>query len=117
LTISCLEIKSEQPFFDGPGSTGNKREPAMLKKYSVMLLVLGFSIALTSCTELRTEAPQTVDFQKAIPLEYGSLVAVTSHPETGWTTLWFEKPDQTVVAVGVNVKRGKIGLVATIPRK
>ena len=91
----------------------------MLKRYLVLTLVLGCSVALTSCEKLETaEAPQAGDFQDSIALDYGTLIAVTAHPESGhWAQLWFEKPDKTISAVWVNVVEGQIGTVATIPRK
>jgi len=90
----------------------------MLKKYAVLLCVAGFSVALTSCTKLRTEPPQMVDFQETIPLEYGTLVAVTSIADSeNGAVLWFEKPDQTIMAVRINLALGKIGTTTTIIRK
>lgn len=91
----------------------------MLKRYSVLLLAVGLSVAVTSCKKIsEEEAPATVEFQEAIPLEYGTLVGVTAHPEYGhWAALWFEKKDKTISTVWVNVVEGKIGTVATMSRE
>lgn len=37
-----------------------------------------------------------------IPLEYGNLIAATTNTfDPQWVTLWFEKPDKTIILVGV----------------
>ena len=42
-------------------------------------------------------------FADTIPLEYGNLIAVTPNSlSPRWVTLWFEKPDKTIVIVGVD---------------
>ena len=94
----------------------------MLKKYFFLLLVVSFSVALTSCEKIQTATegppPEMVDIKDAISLEYGTLVAVTAHPELrNWASLWFVKPDKTISMVWVNAVQGEIGTVATIPRK
>jgi len=59
-------------------------------------------------------------FADAIAAEYGRLVAVNpiSDKDRGWNTLWFEKPDQTIVVVTVNwIERKKLDDVVVISRK
>jgi hypothetical protein len=61
---------------------------------------------------------ETVAFDNAISLEYGELVSVTLHPDGNSWVLWFVKPDKTIVAVGVDGKRGTIVPMAlSIPRR
>lgn len=94
----------------------------MLKKCSFVLLVAVLSVGLISCEKIPSNVPgqtlATVNFLDAVPVEYGTLVAVTSHPDSdAWFALWFEKPDKTITTVWVNVAQGRVGKAATIPRK
>jgi hypothetical protein len=93
----------------------------MLKKYFFLLLIVSFSVALSSCEKIsseQNEPPQSFDFQNPIPLEYGTLVDVTAHPTLeSWALLWFVKSDGTITGVWVDSPKGKIVTVITIPRK
>jgi len=56
-------------------------------------------------------------FTDAIPLDYGVLVGVTQN-NPGWVGLWFQRPDNTIVAAFVNVEDGRLyDKSLTIPRK
>ena len=89
-----------------------------------ILIVLVFSV---SCKKLETAQPKIVGpltlqasrFDDAIPSEYGNLIGVTQNPqEVGWVGLWFQKPDQTITALFVNVEQGRIfEKTLTIPRR
>ena len=93
----------------------------MLRKCSLLLLFGGLSVGLTSCQKLPMAGEvrfEPVEFREAIPLDYGNLVAVTSHPTyENWFGLSFEKPDKTITLVWVDIAAGQIGRVASIPRK
>lgn len=58
-------------------------------------------------------------FANAIPAEYGELVGVTPHPgNPEWAAAWFQKPDQTIMVVWVDIVHGKIDeKVLEIPRR
>ncbi len=93
----------------------------MLRK---TLLLLCVSLSLTACQKMNQVEMGPLPFEKAtvldsIPLEYGELIAITprgSYPDRA--TLWFEKPDKTIVAVRVNFKAGWISPeILSIPRK
>ena len=86
--------------------------------------LLGFGIA--SCQKLESPRPQrsglpfeVARFVDAVPAEYGDAVGVTPHPENPhWVTVWFVKPDKSLVAVRVNASTGEIyERVLTIPRR
>jgi len=91
------------------------------------LLVL--SLSLLSCEKLPETAPATApqgplrfegtSVPDGIPIGYGKLVAVVSHPQSAhWAALWFEAEDSTISVVWVNVVEGRIqDNVLRIPRK
>ncbi len=93
----------------------------------MLLSTLALILGATSCQQLpapRSTAPgalQTEDiaYDDAIPLDYGTLVGVTSIPEGPYTAgLWFEKADKTIVFVKVNFSLGKVDNRALIlPRR
>ena len=94
----------------------------MSRKCSLLLLLGGLSVGLTSCEKLPSTGEgqhfEPVQFREAIPLEYGNLVAVTSHPAyENWFGLSFEKSDKTITLVWVDIAEGRIGRIASIPRK
>ena len=98
-----------------------RRRPLML------LCLLALTFAVASCEKL--PAPPTLErgplpveqarYLDAIPLEYGSLLAVTTDAEAPYMAgLWFEKPDKSIVFVKVNVSLGKIhNEVLVLPRR
>ena len=60
---------------------------------------------------------QAHPFPDAIPAEYGELAGVISD-DSGWAVLVFEKPDDTIVMLGVRPYRGGLAKSAVlIPRK
>lgn len=64
---------------------------------------------------LKTEPIKSID---AIPSEYGNLVSVTSRSPTS-ALLWFERPDKTIVIVGIQLQGDDVSLagrVAMVPR-
>ncbi len=83
----------------------------------ITLCVLGMALGLAACEKLpESVAPTNI---KAIPAGYGELVGVTPHGARPYiTVLWFEKPDKTIVGMGVNLARDKIIAepFASIPR-
>jgi len=71
---------------------------------------------------MRAKVPGLLHFDTArsldaIPLDYGTLVAV-NQASPGWVGLWFERPDHTIVVSFVNIDEGRIYEKSlTIPRK
>jgi hypothetical protein len=52
----------------------------------------------------------------AIPLDYGTLVGV-AQASPGWVSLWFQRPDHTIVVSFVNIDQGRVYEKSlTIPR-
>lgn len=90
----------------------------------LLLVVLTFGL---SCKKLETARPEVAGplpfnatkFADAIPADYGNLIGITQNPQNaGWVGLWFQKPDQTITAVFVNVEQGRIyEKTLTIPRR
>ncbi|HEX3319298.1 MAG TPA: hypothetical protein VHR84_01220 [Terriglobales bacterium] len=99
----------------------------MAKRHVVFLMLLVVLVFSISCKKIETAKPkiagplalQATRFGDAIPAEYGNLVGVTQNPQdVGWVGLWFQKPDQTITAVFVNVEQGRIyEKTLTIPRR
>ena len=99
----------------------------MRKGTALLLFVLVLTIGATSCQQLPPPPPvamgvlqtEEVAYEDAIPLEYGTLVAVTAPPDLRFTAgLWFEKPDKTIVFVRVNTSLRKIEKTALLlPRR
>ena len=78
-----------------------------MRRMLLALCVLSSSLAAISCKKI----PEAEEFRSMdrIPAEYGELVNVTPFgPKPYQAVLWFEKPDQTIVAVRVNLLSGKI---------
>lgn len=93
-------------------------------RFTLVAALLGFGIA--SCEKLESPRPQQggLPFEvarlvDAVPVEYGDAVGVTSHPQIPFSaTIWFVKPDKSIVAVQVNTSTGQIyERVLTIPRR
>ena len=93
-----------------------------MKKYSLLVLIALVSIVfLFSCQ--RVDESKELKFdetirQEGIPLEYGSLVAVTTQTDwPGWAQLWFEDEDHTIRMIRVEFHKGIISEgVRTIQR-
>jgi hypothetical protein len=67
--------------------------------------------------EPRGEPLSFNELTDTIPLEYGRLVTITPRGEHG-AVLWFERPDQAVVAVRVNISHGGMSrTTVTFPRR
>ena len=88
------------------------------------------ALSLVACHKLergpaaapKVQGPLKFDaakFPDAIPLEYGTLVGVTQNSMSpGWVALWFQRPDNTIVASFVNIDEGRVFEKSlTIPRK
>jgi len=69
----------------------------------VVLLAIGLAVA--GCEKLG--APANVPETTTIPASFGDLVAVTPTDKRFESVLWFKQPDQTIVAVGVDLRDGK----------
>ena len=98
-----------------------RRRPLML------LCLVALAFAAASCEKLPAPAPlergplqmEPTRYADAIPLDYGTLLAVTTDAEAPYMAgLWFEKPDKTLVYVKVNVSLGRIhNEVLVLPRR
>jgi len=97
----------------------------MNKLFLGLVLTVAFG-AIAGCKKLETPPNPTggsapMDFSgvtKAIPLDQGRLVGVTQLENRLIAILWFERPDQTITAVRVNVSTGAIySATITVPRK
>lgn len=94
----------------------------MNENFRTVLLALGFALILSACERLEQydagpggpEFPQQMD---TIPLDYGRFVAAV--PVNQYVhVLWFERSDNSMTAVRVNVSRGTISQrVVEFPRK
>jgi hypothetical protein len=102
------------------------RESRVSGRILIFLSMLVLFTGITSCKklepgpveaalgQLKSEAAPFVD---AIPAGYGRLVGI-SPVSAGWDALWFEKPDQTLVVVGVKwTQREMLDQVVVIPRR
>ena len=84
-----------------------------MKKYILILLVLlGSFIFVIACQRVDETAELKFDetiVQNGIPLEYGSLISVTTQAEwPGWAQLWFEDDENTIRMVRIEFHKGVI---------
>lgn len=94
----------------------------MNENIRTVLLALGFALVLSACERMEQydagprgpDFPQTMD---SIPLDYGRFVSAV--PVNQFVhVLWFERSDNSMTAVRVNVSRGTISQqVVVFPRK
>lgn len=95
----------------------------MIRRTVIPLCGLTLCLGLCSCRRissaprqlLTTESIKSID---AIPAEYGNLVSVTSRTPAS-ALLWFEKPDKTIVIVGLELVGDNVSLadrVVVVPR-
>jgi hypothetical protein len=101
-----------------------KRRRTMVRRLVVVLGGVSLCLAGLSCRRLpdnpthellKTEPIASVE---AIPAEYGNLVSVTERGP-GSALLWFERPDKTIVVVGLVLQGDDAYLadrVALVPR-
>jgi hypothetical protein len=102
------------------------RESRVSRRISIFLSMLVLCLGITSCKKLEQGPIETAQgqlksepapFADAIPAGYGRLVGVSPVSE-GWDALWFEKPDRTLVVVGINWSQGEmLDQVVVIPRR
>jgi len=98
----------------------------MLRKISLLVfgvLVCTVFLGMSACHKVDRSvsrgmlATEAQPFPDGIPAEYGELKGVTSG-DPGWAVLVFEKPDKTIVMLGVRPYRGGLAETAVvIPRK
>jgi hypothetical protein len=82
----------------------------------VLAFLVVVCVAATGCEKLPSSegggGEGQIDASKltdSIPLEYGNLIAATTNSfDPRWVTLWFEKPDKTIVLVGVLQSNGRV---------
>jgi hypothetical protein len=96
----------------------------MVRRMFVLLCGVTLCLAFLSCRRIATpvsrellkvESIKSID---AIPTEYGNLVSVTQRDPNS-VLLWFERPDKTIVIVGLRAQGNNVSLaenVALIPR-
>ncbi len=97
----------------------------MKKVYPALALTLALA-GVVACQKIEVAPSQTggstpLDFTgvtDAIPLDQGRFVAVTQLDDSQVAVLWFERPDQTITGMRVNVSTGVIWNTAiTVPRR
>ena len=94
----------------------------MVLRAVVLLSCVCLLSLLTSCQKLPTErgrlSLEAAPYVDAIPAEYGELIGVVANDVRGWTQVWFQKPDRSIVVVLVHPGRGMIAdRMITIPRR
>ena len=96
----------------------------MITRWLIVFCGITLCLGSLSCQKISDRASKQllkvkpIESVDAIPAEYGNLVGVTQK-NVNWALLWFEKPDKTIVIVGVQIQGNSIGLgetVAVIPR-
>ena len=90
----------------------------------LMCCILPLCLGVVSCRKIATSADaaqlkiEQLKARDAIPLDYGTLVGVTSDSTAAWARLWFERADKTILVVTVDFQRGELGAIAVaIPRR
>ena len=97
----------------------------MVCRFVILICAVTVSLGGLSCRELPRGAaapkhllriePTSIE---AIPSQYGNLVSVTQQgPDVA--LLWFERPDKTIVIVGLNLQGRNVSLaenVVLVPR-
>lgn len=93
----------------------------MVLRALLLLSCVGLLTLLTSCQRLPQQGLLSLEaapYADAIPSEYGDLIGVVAHDSRGWTQVWFQKPDRSIVVTLVNPARGMIAeRMITIPRR
>ena len=94
----------------------------MILRAVVLLCCACLFSLLTSCQRLPNQrgllSLEAVPYPDAIPTDYGDLIGVAGSDDRGWTQVWFQKPDRSIVVVLVNPAQGKIAdRMITIPRR
>ena len=98
----------------------------MGKRIVSPLVLAALSIGIASCQKLESPKPrggglpfEFSQMRDAIPAEYGSVVSVTTLATDPYVaTLWFAKPDKSIVGVRVNTSTGEIlARVLVVPRR
>ena len=67
--------------------------------------LLAIGLAVAGCE--RVGAPTNVPETTVIPASFGDLVAVTPTDRRFESVLWFKQPDQTIIAVGLDLRDGR----------
>lgn len=88
----------------------------MVMRGPVLTILVVVCLAAAACAKLPSSegggGAGQVDASKltdTIPLEYGNLIAATPNTyDPRWVTLWFEKPDKTIILVGVLQSNGRV---------
>jgi hypothetical protein len=82
------------------GTVMNKKSEQTMR--CAVLLAIGLAVAGCERLGAPTNVPQTI----TIPASFGDLVATTSTDQPYEAVLWFKQPDQTIVAVRVDLATG-----------
>jgi hypothetical protein len=90
----------------------------------LMCCILPLCLGVVSCRKIAgsaDSAPLKIEQLKtrdAIPLDYGTLVGVTSNSTSDFAHLWFERADKTILVVTVDFQGRQLGADAVaIPRR
>jgi hypothetical protein len=89
----------------------------MALRVSLLVLVGSLAFASVACEKIPASFEERGGtFIESVPPDVGTLVGVTS-TRPGWSRLWYEKPDKSVVIVTV-ANDGRVSdAIVTIPRR
>ena len=97
-----------------------------MKRLSLLMVPLLILLLMVSSCQRVSSPPTVGELQelklsnlKGIPLEYGSLISVTTHELwPGWAQLWFEDDDRTIRMVRIGFDNNKVHeQVLVIPKQ
>jgi hypothetical protein len=74
-------------------------------------LLVAIGLAVAGCEKLGSTGNVPDTFP--IPASFGDLIAVTPTDQRWESVLWFKQSDQTIVAVRVNVAKGRAYVLKT----
>lgn len=96
-----------------------------MRKLNQALALALAVVGLAACQKIEAPSSPTgggtplnfTGVTNAIPLDHGRVIGVTQLDNSQVAILWFERPDQTITGVRVNVSTGVIWSTAiTVPR-
>jgi hypothetical protein len=93
----------------------------LMKKSFILIIIISISIGfscqrISPITEGELKRINVPDL-RGIPIEFGSLIAVTTVAAPGWAQLWFEDDDKTIRIVRIKYTENRIAEdVIIIPR-
>ena len=110
----------------GVGSLLRKEENTMAYRAGRWIFTLGLLATMPSCEALPDPGAsaeggmlemQELPAPDAVPLEWGTLVAVTESGESGLARLWFQDDSGTVRVAALDLRGQRLWLRATVIRR